>query len=443
MVTPVHSNTSVVRGCLSSQEELSGLLHAAPGQVRLDGSALRKFCARLHAELLALRTELTEAARVETAFIASDCEELVDSSLEHVRGFPDHFAALQDAHSPLIRYGERRIELADVPWGTVAVILPQSAFLYLAVTCMLNALAVGNRVILRAPGQSVRSAALLAEALDASYPPPGSVSIVLASGRAFVEAVCDSREPILLHYLGGSSHAPEIVSACFRAGKQVIVDGEGNAWVWVDRDVSPDLACDLLTSGALRYNGQTCTSVNGAVIHPGIYAEVRERLIQRWNSVTYGDPTRPGIQVGPLMSEEQADQCLARMHASGAEILVGGRHDGSLLSPTLVAEPAADSELISHGFFACALWIVPGDLDSFARLWLRNRYPLCAGVLSGTTDPAPYLRALPGVARLVLNGDPSIEYLYEPWGGYPASGTNPVSHWHTKYLRTVQLDHPA
>ena len=59
----------------------------------------------------------------------------------------------------------RQIRLVPSPWGTVVVILPQNAFLILAVTTLLNALAAGNRVILRAPLQSARSAALLSVVL--------------------------------------------------------------------------------------------------------------------------------------------------------------------------------------------------------------------------------------------------------------------------------------
>jgi acyl-CoA reductase-like NAD-dependent aldehyde dehydrogenase len=223
----------------------------------------------------------------------------------------------------------------------------------------------------------------------------------------------------------------------------VLIDGEGNAWIWVDEDTPLDYACDILTSGALRYNGQTCTSINGAVVHPRIYDQLQERLVDRWKGIKFGSPVEAGIQVGPLMSEAQTEQCLARIESSGATVLVGGHRHGSLMAPTLAAEPSEASELVSHGFFAPALWIAPGDAERFAALWPRNRYPLCAGVLTRSDDVKQHLDRMPNLARLTVNGDPSLEYLYEPWGAYPASGTNTVSHWHRKYLRTVQVDAPA
>jgi acyl-CoA reductase-like NAD-dependent aldehyde dehydrogenase len=264
--------------------------------------------------------------------------------------------------------------------------------------------------------------------------------VVLVSARTFLTAVRESAEPILVHYLGSSAHAPDILSTCFQSGNQAIIDGEGNTWVWVDEDVPMDYACDVLTGGAIRYNGQTCTSINGAMIHPAIYDRLRVQLAARWQDLAYGNPLECNVDVGPLMDEAQAEHCLHQIESSGAEILAGGCRSGNLMTPTLAAEPREDSALVSEGLFGCALWIAPGNADRFAELWRRNRYPLCAGVLSGSDRTQSLLRRLPNLARLTVNGDPSIEYMYEPWGGYPASGVNPVSHWHQKYLRTVQID---
>ena len=130
--------------------------------------------------------------------------------------------------------------------------------------------------------------------------------ILQVSAKAFIKLICESSEPIMIHYLGSSRYAPEILSSCFKAGKQVLIDGEGNVLVWVDKDTPLDYAVDVLTSGALRYNGQTCTSINGAVIHPEIYGQLKIRLIERWNKITFGDPLESDYMVGPLLDEAQS-----------------------------------------------------------------------------------------------------------------------------------------
>ena len=139
----------------------------------------------------------------------------------------------------------------------------------------------------------------------------------------------------------------------------------------------------------------------------------------------------------------KAEQCLYRIKQSGAKVLIGNYHRGNILAPTLVAEPSEDSELVSDGLFGSALWITSGDFEKFASLWKKNRYPLCAGILSQSCDVEQYYSKIPNAARIMVNGDPSAEYMYEPWGGYPGSGNNTVSHWSCKYVRKVQIDRQA
>jgi hypothetical protein len=42
-----------------------------------------------------------------------------------------------------------------------------------------------------------------------------------------------------------------------------------------------------------------------------------------------------------------------------------------------------------------------------------------------------------------VNSDPTIEHIFEPWGGYPESGLNPVGTWKEKYQRVVAIDEPS
>lgn len=428
-----------------SAHELDLLVHAAP-PLSFDIAEVWAFAERLHAILEEFEPLLRESLQLETGFIGRDCDELLQGTLQYVRGFKQVWEKSASLATESLRYHhglqERRIRLVCVPWGTVAVILPQNAFLLVAVTALLNGLVTGNRVILRAPQQSARSAALLAAAIYRAEAPQRAASVVLAKARPFIEALCRSHEGVLIHYMGGSSHAPHILSDAFEAGKQVCIDGSGNCWVWIGADMPVDAAVDILTHGALRYNGQTCTSINGALIDPLIYLDVRETLAERWRSLRVGDPATE-VDVGPLFDQSQAEWCVRQTHNSGGRIVCGGSHRSNMFEPTLVDQPDPASSLVREGLFGGGLWLAPGGRDDFVSLWRTNRYPLCAGVLSPSADAAWWSMRLPNTARLVLNGDPSVEYTFEPWGGYPSSGLNPVGVWHEKYQRIVSIDEPC
>jgi acyl-CoA reductase-like NAD-dependent aldehyde dehydrogenase len=441
--SPVDGSCIQVAHVLAPQE-LERLLQA-PTIVTVDQAEVWVFTERLYTALQALAPLLLTTMQLETGFTKKDCEELLEGALAYIRGFKQSFERGNTGPADPLPYHAghvRQIRLVRSAWGTVAVILPQNAFLLIAVTTMLNALATGNRVVLRAPQQSARSAALLGAALGAAKAPQ-AVSVVLAKAREFVDALCRAPFPLLIHYMGSSQHGAQILADTFRAGKPALIDGSGNGWVWVDANVSAETAVDILTTGALRYNGQTCTSINGAMIHPSLYPHVRARLTERWKTLRVGNPIIADVDVGPLLDEEQAKWCQQQLEQSGGHILCGGGRDGNLLHPTIVEHPAPHSSLVREGLFGSGLWITAGTRDEFVSWWRHNQYPLCAGVLDPAADAAWWLARLPNVARLVVNGDPSVEHIFEPWGGYPASGMNVVGAWHEKYQRVVSVDEAA
>ena len=223
---------------------------------------LRDFSDRLHTALVSMRSTLLEAMQWETGFPREDCEEMVAGSLACVDGFCEQ-ADLPNAPeltvcTYMLGAQKRQIQITRTAWGTVIVILPHNAFLYLALNCMLNALSAGNWVILRAPLQSARSAALLAALVKSAAAPQHRVSIVLAGAKDLLETAYKLPLPCLIHYLGSSYHAPQILADAFQYGKAVCIDGDGNTWVWVGPDACPEAAAEMLTAGAVRYNGQTC-----------------------------------------------------------------------------------------------------------------------------------------------------------------------------------------
>jgi acyl-CoA reductase-like NAD-dependent aldehyde dehydrogenase len=427
--------------------ELEFLLRSGPALPMMDHEELWGFVERLHQTLQNLYDPLLETMLLETAFTSADCEEVLQGTLEFIKGFQQAVASIRRQLVAPVQYqldGQaRQIRMASSPWGTVAIILPQSAFLIMGVTSLLNALAAGNRVILRAPLGAARSAALFTLALEEAKPPKDMVSIVQVRSREFVQALHESRFPSLIHYMGSSRYASEIHTEAFQHGNAALIDGEGNSWVWVGEDADLESTAEMLTNGAIRYNGQTCTSINGAMIHPKIYPALRARLVERWCQLKAGNPLTEDVNVGPLLDSTQGEWCERRIRESGGTVICGGTCDENLFMPTLVDNPSPKSELVTHGLYGCALWNTSDDRETFVAWWRRNQYPLCAAVLSPGAEPAWWLARLPNLSRLVLNSDPSIEHIFEPWGGYPGSSVNPVGTWKEKYQRILADDEPV
>jgi acyl-CoA reductase-like NAD-dependent aldehyde dehydrogenase len=424
---------SPLDGSLVAQGELLGDLSSLAGSELPENLDLA-MVGRLLTEGLRKRSgHFVTALRLETGFSLRDSEELIEGALAYAQAFADHSATQVKPRDEGFTSNGRRLALVDVPYGAVAVILPNNAFLPLALACLLSALRSGNRVILRAPTQSARSAALLAEILQVIPEVSRFVSIAICPAPAFVDWFMASPGGGLLHFFGSSRRAAKLVARGFDAGKSVLIDGEGNTWAYVDRTADPEQAAEMLVQGAFRYNGQTCTSINGAMIHPELFEAVAQRMIAQ----------AAVFEVGPVFNERQAEWCVDRVHESGGEVSTGGTRQEAYVSPTVTLNPDPTCELVKEGIFGPVLWLASGDESDFAARWSTNVYPLCAAILQTPADRQRWASRLPGLARLVLNGDPSVEDPFEYWGGYPPAGQNPVSAWPAKYRRTVQIDYPS
>ena len=413
-------------------------------ELRLTFGESERFDAELHSnwsnalaiELEKHRPEFVEALRLSTGFIVADCEEIFDSCVE----FAATFELPTSEEGDHLQFGGRRLKVETLPWGTVAAVLPQNAFLSLGLTVLLNALATGNRTILRAPTGSIRLAAMFGRLCELAGIPKGAFSLVMADASCFVDAWASAPTSTLLHFMGGSDKGVDLLSRSWHAGKPVLIDGSGNTWMYVDQDQDPAVAAEVLWKGATRYNGATCTSVNGAIIHPSL-AEAVESAVRKLVDVSrFGCDLQ--VDVGPLFSDLHARNTRQVVERSEGIEHRSGNDGQSVFAPTLVVDPRLDSDMVREGVFAPALWISSGTWDEFVRLWPTNRYPLCAGVLSADPGVLRAARRLPNASRVVLNGDPSIEDPREPWGAYPRCGLNPVGEWARKYLRAVQIDEP-
>jgi len=415
---------------LLSDAELDDLFAARPAVPPID---LTGPCQRLAEILEERRDAVLTTMRLANGFSSKDCQEMLEGALQLIREF-------NPATSPLtepIPFGKRQIELARVPFGTIAVVLPQNAFLLLCLTCLLSALSTGNRIILRAPTVAGRSAGALARALVEAGFDPRSFSIVVCDARRFIGKLLTSPQKPLLHFMGGSRRGAALLSQTFDAGCPCIVDGDGNGWVYIDEDYDPVLAASEMWQGAIRYSGQTCTSVNGVFVHPAIDAPFRAALRDLVAGTPSGKNDEP---IGPLFSADQSAYFEEAIQASGGRIGRNGHVVDSVMPGTLIEDPFWESSIVSEGLFAPALWVRTGEYSDLVDRWPLNRYPMTAGVLSYSIEQQRVATDLTGAARIVMNGDPSIEHVLEPWGGYPSSGLNPVGPWVDKYTRVVQID---
>lgn len=417
--------------------------NAEPSKAGTKAETLR-FLKRLCLKIKENRDKLVPMLVMETGYIRSDSEEIIDGSIEFLEEFGMEAGTVRSTEKSIpFSFGtdvERKIHLALRPYRQVAVIIPQNASFGITLIVLAAALYSGAPLVLRASLQSGLTTEFLKKLVKESNPPESSVEFVSCLAVDFLKACYKSPSVDLIHYIGSNRYVPSILIDAFNAGKASLLDGQGNGLVYVDRSFPVDKAIKIITAGAVRYNGETCTSINGVLCHPDLYIRLRNGLSESFGALSVGHPMEAGTDVGPLFSEIQADHIGNLVRSSGGAFLSGGEIKGAYITPGLIEGVDRGKALVTEGFMGPVVWLHRSRFKESVQWFNANKYPLSETILSMDPDQIKTFVGRSKSARVCINVDPSIESMFEPWGGYPPSGLNPVSIWTQKYLQTFQID---
>ena len=146
--------------------------------------------------------------------------------------------------------------------------------------------------------------------------------------------------------------------------------------------------------------------------------------------VPYGDPQRPDVMMGPLISEKQRNRVLGYIETGvreGATLAVGGgrppdQPKGFFVEPTMFTDVDNSMTIAQEEIFGPVLVVIPfEDDDDAVRIANQSSYGL-----SGAVSSASMERAM-SVARRVRTGTMGVNggmwYGADvPFGGYKDSG---------------------
>ena len=431
---------------LSSRCEIAQMLDDLSGShERLSEAELHRCLDRLREQLVERREYLVNLTAMETGFVSQDSIDTVDGVIEFLADFQAHVDARparpQVIHAPFSPDFAGTMRIVHRPFRCVAAMVPQNASLSLSVIIIASALHAGARLVLRSSLQSACTGTVLAELVRESGLSERHVRIVNCAAGDFLTACYESDVVDLIHYIGSSGYTQNVFRDSYASGKSCLMDGSGNGLLYVDDSFPVERAVKLVTSGVTRFNGETCTSINGVLVSAPIYERFREALVDSISRLCVGHPLDVGVDVGPLFGERHArglHETLCGTTGAG-RLLCGAKLDGAYFTPALLEELDASHPIAREGFFGPAAWIQSIRVEELEHWLGANRYPLSDTVLTARPDFADAFAGVSRAARVCVNTDPSVESMFEPWGGYPPGGLNPVSTWVEKYLQTYQL----
>ncbi len=267
------------------------------------------------------------------------------------------------------------------PLGVVGVVAPWNYPFVLALSPTINALAAGNRVVLRPSSQTPRTSELIARVVEGALPP--DVARVLAGSRAVADAMLELPFDHLV-FTGSTSVGKRVMRAAADHLTPVTLELGGKSPVVLHPDFPLETAAERIVFGKFFNAGQTCLAPDYVFVR----RDRRDALLEALERAL--DAAYPNAAANPdltsVQSPERAERLEAMLkdaRAKGARIAQPQARDADAaptrFPPTFVLDVTDDMRIAQEEIFGPILPIRAfDDLDeAFARIAAGPR-PLAA-----------------------------------------------------------------
>ncbi len=339
------------------------------------------------------------------------------------------------------------------PVGVVGAIVPWNFPVEVTLNKLGQSLATGNTVVLKpapdTPWNATFLGRLVAERTDI---PAGVLNVVTSSDHLVGEELTLSPKVDMISFTGSTAVGQRIMEKGAATMKRVFLELGGKSATIVLEDADLGGAA-MMGLGVCFHAGQGCAIQTRMLLPRSRYEEGVEILKAAMSAVPYGDPQRPDVIMGPLISAKQRERVLGYIEkgvAEGATLALGGSRPadypkGFYVEPTLFTDVDNSMTIAQEEIFGPVLVVIPfEDEDDAVRIANDSKYGLSGGVFSGSLE-----RSL-AVARRIRTGGLSINggapYGPDlPFGGFKHSGVgrqNGVAGF-DQYLELKSLAWPA
>jgi acyl-CoA reductase-like NAD-dependent aldehyde dehydrogenase len=310
------------------------------------------------------------------------------------------------------------------PCGVVVAISPFNYPALLVLHKLAPALAAGNAVVLKPARTTPLTALALAACFIDAGLPEGVLSVLTGPGGELGDMLVTDPRVRKISFTGSTAIGERITRM---AGvKKLSLELGASCPVIIMPDADLELASSAVATGGYVNAGQVCISVQRVIAHPAVSGDFLDALVPKVEAIRVGDPSSPETSMGTLITTGEAErvrQSIAAAAAAGARVLTGGDRDGSMVSPTVVADVDASSPFAQDELFGPAVAVTTADdWESAVRQANGTAYGLAAGIF--TSDVAGAVRAMREIdaGSIHINWTPLWRADLMPYGGLKGSG---------------------
>lgn len=254
--------------------------------------------------------------------------------------------------------GNTRLITMKAPVGPTLMITPWNFPLAMGTRKIGPAIAAGCTMVVKPAHETPLTMLALAALLEEVGLPKGVLNVVTTTDSG---GVCEPliRDPRLrkLTFTGSTGVGKVLVGQASEQLLRVSMELGGNAPFIVFDDADLDAAVDGAMLAKMRNIGEACTSANRFLVHESVAAEFSARMAERMGSLTVGDGTQDGVDVGPLITEKAragVHELVSDAVSGGARALTGGAvpdGPGHFYPPTVLVDVPASARVFREEIF--------------------------------------------------------------------------------------------
>jgi coniferyl-aldehyde dehydrogenase len=384
---------------------------------------------RLEKALLSNRAEIARAISEDFGHRSSDETELLE--------LVPSIKAIRHAKSHLVRWmrpEKRRVALTMQPakaWveyqpvGVIGIISPWNYPLFLAASPLADALAAGNRAMIKPSELTPRFSELLQRVVGEAF--DSSEVAVVTGGPDLAQAFSALPFDHLL-FTGSTLIGRKVMQAAAPNLTPVTLELGGKSPVVVCADYATDKAARAIAFGKFVNAGQTCIAPDYVLAPAARAMELAEAIL------TEAKRLYPRIADNPDYTSLITDRHYQRLtnaieeaRGAGAKILSMAEDTASnsrKIPPTIVVDPPRDSLLMREEIFGPVLPIVSSDsIEDALRIINEKDRPLALYVLTNSETNRRKILGRTISGGVTLNG--TILHVAQndlPFGGVGPSG---------------------
>lgn len=315
------------------------------------------------------------------------------------------------------------------PIGVIGCITPWNYPLGQVIQKIIPAMLMGNTVILKPSQHTPLSSYFLADAFEQAGFPKGVFNLVTGRGGEVGDALSSHPLVSMISFTGSTSGGVTVGKRALESVKHISLElgGKSPYVILPSKDHDYSAPIRLCFNSIFLNSGQTCTAFSRLLIPESEKALIEKELSAIAKEYTVGDPTDPGVKLGPVSSMAQyqkISEYISKGLSEGGRLLTGGLPEspdhGYYIHPTIFTNVTNDMTIAQDEIFGPVLCVITyKDTDDAVKIANDTRYGLNAGVYGPKEEAIAFAHRIKA-GNVYINASPRDTAA--PFGGYKESG---------------------